>query len=272
MRNLQRGTAIVTVCGLLAVAGFVGAGHASGPAAETTTAATTTSASLAAPENTSAPTVSGTAQEKETLKADPGTWQSSTDATYSYAWQRCDAKGAGCAAIANATQQTYVLTTDDVGKTVRVNVTAKNAVGSSSAASAPTDSVAAAPNSSTTVAASDVNLPDRLVVDQVQFTPNPVKSRASIVTGRFHVSDTNGRSVTGALVYMIGIPYNRVGTVPEVKTGADGWASFQFKPTAKFPIVHGGALVVFVRARTPQGSLLAGASTRRLVQLNVTTP
>ena len=272
MRKLQRGTAIVAVCGLLTVAGFVGAGHASGPAAETTTAATTTSASLAAPENTSAPTVSGTAQEKETLKADPGTWQSSTDATYSYAWQRCDAKGAGCAAIANATQQTYVLSAADVGKTVRVNVTATNAVGSSSAASAPTDSVAAAPSSSATVAATDVNLPDRLVIDQVQFTPNPVKSRASIVTGRFHVSDTNGRSVTGALVYMIGIPYNRISVLPETKSGSDGWASFQFKPTAHFPISRGGALVVFVRARTPQGSLLAGASTRRLVQLNVTTP
>ena len=272
MRKLQ-GVAIATAVlaggALLAV---VGVGHASGPAAGTTTGATTTVATPAPPQNTAAPTVSGTPQEKETLKADPGTWQSSTDATYSYAWQRCDAKGANCAAIANATAQTYVLTGDDVGRTVRVDVTAKNSVGSSSAASAPTDSVAAASTNSTTVAATDVELPNRLVVDQVQFTPNPVKSRASIVTGRFHVSDTNGRSVTGALVYMIGIPYNRIGTVPEAKTGADGWASFQFKPTAKFPIVHGGALVVFVRARTPQGSVLAGSSTRRLVQLSVTTP
>jgi hypothetical protein len=280
MRKLRRSAlaaAVLAVGGLLAAAGFVGVGHASGPAAETTTGGTTTGstttvAAPAPPQNTSAPTVSGTPQEKQTLKADPGTWQTTTDATYAYAWQRCDAKGAACAAIANATAQTYTLTADDVGKTIRVNVTAKNAVGSSSAASAPTDSVAAAPGSTTTVAATDVELPNRLVVDQVQFTPNPVKSRASIVTGRFHVSDTNGRSVSGALVYMIGIPYNRIGTTPELKTGADGWVSFQFKPTAKFPIVHGGALVVFVRARTPQGSVLAGSSTRRLVQLNVTTP
>ena len=82
------------------------------------------------------------------------------------------------------------------------------------------------------------------------------------MTARFHVSDTNGRSVTGALVYMIGIPYNRISVLPETKSGTDGWASFQFKPTAHFPISRGGALVVFVRARTPQGSLLAGSSTR----------
>ena len=77
--------------------------------------------------------------------------------------------------------------------------------------------------------------------------------------------------MTGALVYMIGLPYNRITTVCPRRRGRRRLGELHFKPRASSPIVHGGSLVVFVRARTPQGSL-AGSSTRRLVQLNITTP
>ena len=63
--------------------------------------------------------------------------------TYAYQWQRCDSLGASCADIPTATSQTYVLTSDDALKKVRVQVTATNAAGSVPAVSATTGLVQA---------------------------------------------------------------------------------------------------------------------------------
>jgi hypothetical protein len=228
-------------------------------------------AAAPAPENTAAPTVSGTADEGQTLTAQTGTWTATPQPSYAYSWERCDSKAAGCAVITGADTSTYKLVTADVGHVVRVNVTASNKVGSSSAASSPTDMVTGQ-TTGTSVDAKDVALPLRLVVDQIQFSPNPVKSKAQTITARYHVSDTKGRSVVGALVYMVGIPSNRIPRIAEGQTNSTGWAEFQFQPLAKFPIQRGGSQVIMVRARTPQGDVLAGASTRRLVQFSVTVP
>jgi len=105
----------------------------------------------------------------------------------------------------------------------------------------------------------------------VQFEPIVVRSRSPF-TARFRVTDTRGYVVRGAVVYMIGIPYNRIALVPEQETGTDGYVTFTVQPTARFPLVAGGALVVFVRARKPGENLLAGVSTRRLVQASVGAP
>ena len=86
---------------------------------------------------------------------------------------------------------------------------------------------------------------------------------------RFHVSDTRGFSIQGALVYALGLPYNYAYSAPEVATDASGWATITIRPTAQLPVRRGGALVIFVRARKPGDSLLAGVSTRRLVQERV---
>lgn len=59
-------------------------------------------------------------------------------------WLRCDEQGNACEPIAGATGETYKLAAQDVGQTFRVRVDASNAVGSSSAQSAPSG-VAAAP-------------------------------------------------------------------------------------------------------------------------------
>ena len=55
----------------------------------------------------------------------------------------------GCANIAGATASTYLLVSADVGSTLRVRVTATNGAGSSSADSAQTAVVTAAPSSPT---------------------------------------------------------------------------------------------------------------------------
>jgi len=235
-------------------------------------AGTAATAAAPAPDNTAAPTVTGTPKEGETLTAQTGAWSGTPSPRFTFRWERCDPNAAGCAAISGATSNTYKLVTADVGHVVRVNVTGTNRIGSSSAASSPTSMVAAAKSGSTTVAAADVQLPDRLIVDQLSFSPNPVKSRATTITARFHVSDTLGRSVNGALVYMAGIPFSRITKAAEGPTDANGWAEFHVQPTSRFPIERGGSQVVFVRARTPQGNVLAGSSVRRLVEFKVALP
>jgi hypothetical protein len=126
------------------------------------------------------------------------------------------------------------------------------------------------PGGGTSVPAQNVAPPDRLLVDRVRFSPNPLRSRSSIVTGRFHVADVRcGFSVRGALVYAIGLPYGEFRVPVEVTTGTDGWAVAHLVPGPKLRVVRGGAAVVFLRARKPGDALLAGVSIRRLVQLRV---
>jgi hypothetical protein len=87
----------------------------------------------ATPVVVTGPTISGDAIVGSTLTADRGTW-SDQNATFSYAWLRCQGEGQGsCSAIDGADGTTYVLTGDDVGFRVEVTVTASNAGGSSSA-------------------------------------------------------------------------------------------------------------------------------------------
>ena len=89
-----------------------------------------------APVGLSAPAVSGTAQQGQTLTATAGTW-TAPDAAFAYQWQQCDAAGANCVDVAGATGQTYAVTPADVGKTLHVVVKASNRFGAASAPSAP---------------------------------------------------------------------------------------------------------------------------------------
>jgi len=102
-----------------------------------------TSRSTASPDNTALPTISGTAQQGHTLTAANGTWSGTTPITYTYRWQRCNSSGSSCGNIAGATNQNYVASSGDVGRTIRVAVTGTNADGTSQALSAATDTIGA---------------------------------------------------------------------------------------------------------------------------------
>lgn len=91
------------------------------------------------PENTVAPTVTGTAQIDEVLTAHNGTWTFSP--SFAYLWERADTDETHNVAIDGATSSTYTLGEDDVGKIVRVQVTGTNALGHHVAHSAYTDEV-----------------------------------------------------------------------------------------------------------------------------------
>jgi hypothetical protein len=91
------------------------------------------------PINTVKPTISGTAQTGQTLTASPGTWDGTPTITFAFQWQACDATG--CSDITGATSSTHLVASGELGKTLRVVVTATNGVGSATATSNQTAAV-----------------------------------------------------------------------------------------------------------------------------------
>jgi hypothetical protein len=226
-----------------------------------------------APANTVAPTITGTPQEGQTVTANPGTWTGTAPIAFTYQWHRCNPAGEACAPIPGATSQNYAVTTADVGHTLRVAVTGTNAQGSASVASAQTAVVATSgpagqvrlPGGGVSIPVTSVSLPARLVVSGVQFSPNPVRSRNQPIQARFRVTDTRGFVVRDAIVFVRSTPLV-TSTPAERPTGQDGWVTFEMMPQAGFPL-GGTAVQFFVRARKQGEPLLAGVSTRRLVQV-----
>src|SRR5205814_1826425 len=118
----------------------------------------------AAPSNTSLPSISGSARDGSLLTASHGSWTGSPT-SYAYAWQRCDTDGGNCANIAGATNTPYTATSADVGNVLRVNVTATNSKGSTTATSPETGIVPPATTGSHAISITQVSLPNRLIVD-----------------------------------------------------------------------------------------------------------
>ena len=255
------GTVVALVAALTAIAGT---GFAQPTAAQANYS----------PSNTAAPTIGGTPQVGQTLTANNGTWSSQSTPKFTYQWQRCDTAGNKCGAIAGATSQTYAVGNADVNSTLRVVVTATNPSGSTSATSAQTATVAQpgpagaikTTQGLTSIPASSVTLPERLIINGVG--PAHISGRQTFVE-RVHVVDTRGFVVRDALVHITGLPYSWARSPGEVRTNIDGWANVTISPTRNFPVRRGTALVMFVRARIDGQSLLAGSSTRRLVQVTI---
>jgi P2-related tail formation protein len=97
----------------------------------------------AAPVNTAPPTITGTAKVGEKLTGSTGTWNNEPT-SYKYQWERCNSVGAECTSISGATTNSRTETTEDAGHTLRIEVTATNAAGSTKATSAQSGVVAAA--------------------------------------------------------------------------------------------------------------------------------
>jgi hypothetical protein len=129
----------------------------------------------APPTNTSPPTITGTPRVGETLTAQNGTWTNSPTA-FQYQWQRCNAAGASCANVAGAIQRTYLLTTADAGRTMRVRVTGINADGATNARSAQTAVVtpsAAPSNTARPTIAGDPTAGEVLTAEEGTWTNSP---------------------------------------------------------------------------------------------------
>jgi hypothetical protein len=231
----------------------------------------------APPKNTSAPTLSGTPQEGQTLTANPGSYSGSTPITYQFQYRRCDKTGGSCSNSGGTTTQTiYKLTSADVGDTIRVNVTATNKDGATTATSAATGVIAAppvtngCPSGSGGIDVSKLSLPARLAIDGQQASPTVVRRSTSDLTLRFHVSACGGRPVMGALMYATAVPFEQFNVPPEASSGSDGWATLTLHKASRFPASsHEQLLAVFVRARKSGENLIGGISTRLLVSFPV---
>jgi hypothetical protein len=91
----------------------------------------TTTTVVSAPTNSVAPTITGTKSVGQTLTSSTGTWNG-TPTSYAYQWKRADTSSGSYTDISGANTSTYVLTSDDVSKFIKVGVIATNAAGSSS--------------------------------------------------------------------------------------------------------------------------------------------
>jgi hypothetical protein len=226
------------------------------------------------PVDTGAPAVSGTAQQGHVLAATTGSWTGATPMAFYYQWARCNAQGQNCSPITGSlSQPSYTVAPADVGHRLIVQVKAHNTYGDGFADSAPTSIVSAAPAQpfrSSVVSIDQVSLPDRLIVDRVQFVPDIVTTRSVPLVLRAHVSEIDhGRSVVGALVQGMAVPFNRLSSEPEVTTGPDGWATLTYQVLPTFQLRSGNLVAMFVRTRKPGENLLAGVSTRRLIAVPV---
>lgn len=127
---------------------LIGAAALIGVVSLTLVSAVGSAATEAAPTNITEPRISGTPLVGRTLTATQGTW-SGSPTSFSFRWVRCPASGGNptgsdCTAIAGATTQSYEVSERDVGRRLRVRVTATNADGSTTVASNPTEVVRAA--------------------------------------------------------------------------------------------------------------------------------
>jgi hypothetical protein len=123
-------------------------------------------------------------------------WQSTSDTTYSTAWERCDSTGMTCQPIAGATSVDYTLVAADVGHTLVAVSTATNADGVASARSPHTQvTLPAAPRwkALPILAADPGDIGDSLSITDGTWSPLPaVSSDVTQMMRCTNICATNG--------------------------------------------------------------------------------
>jgi hypothetical protein len=232
---------------------------------------------VGAPVNTAPPFPRGSMVVGQVVTAEPGTWTGRQPISFSYRWLRCNSAGGECAAISGGTSRSYRVSQSDVGRKLRFNVTARNAIRSVTAISTesavvgeplPTGAIRL-PSGEVSIPAASVPSNHRLVVSVVQFAPNPVTSRNGLVTVRVRTKDTRGFVVRDALVFVRSTPRVTSGGDRQVTT-TDGWVTYQLAPNGNFPQPRNGFHVqFFVKAYRSGDPGLAGVAGYRLVQVRL---
>jgi hypothetical protein len=223
----------------------------------------------ARPTNLTDPTISGTAAVGSRLHANRGDWAGDPPITFSFAWLRCNASGGDCSEIPGANDTDYVVRDADTGHTIRIRVTARNDRGTASEISNPTAAVGGSGSGSGGIDVGSLQAAgDRLVVAQVQFSPNPVTSSTAPITVRVKVTARGGRPVSGARVFMRGTP--RVVQGQTQVSQDDGFATLTLVPNSQFPTPRNGFNVqFFIKAYRAGDPALGGIAGYRLVQVRL---
>jgi len=205
-----------------------------------------------APAATAAPEISGLAMVDQPLSATLGTWSGSQPLTVGLEWLRCDTQGENCQGL-GITANTYTVGLVDIGKTIRVKITASNLAGARGALSDATAVVSELKptEQNPSIAAAKVTAPHKLVIDQVRG-PARFTGRAMRVTLR--VTDSRGFLVGGALVTASTLPATALTPPAEFTTTADGLVTLDFKRGAKLKAAIRVVTVVVI-ARRPDDKL-----------------
>jgi hypothetical protein len=242
-----------------------------------TAASNPTSTVVGPPVNTAPPFPRGTMVVGQVVTAEPGTWTGRTPISFSYRWLRCNSAGGECQSIAGGGSRSYRVSSSDVGRKLRFNVTARNSQGSTTVISTESAVVTEPlpsgtirlPSGELSIPAASVPSNQRLIVSQVLFSPNPVQSRNDVITVRVRTKDTRGFVVRDALVFVRSTPRVTTGGDRQVTT-TDGWVTYQLAPNENFPQPRNGFNVqFFVKAYRSGDPGLAGIAGYRLVQVRL---
>ena len=247
----------------------VTATNADGKATATSNATAQVTNANGVPANTAPPTISGTASVGSTLASTTGTWVGDAPITYQYQWQRCDKNGNACKNIGGATNDTYKLADadaelDDPDQGDRRRMPAASprrsrrrrlSCGSGGGG-----------GGGKVVDVTEVPKGERLIVDKVTFSPNPVRSRNSSITVTIIVKDTRGNLVKNAYVFLRSTPIV-TSTPTDAQTGADGSITTRSSPKPTSRSRTGTACSSTCKAYKKGDPALAGISGTRLVQV-----
>jgi|1186.fasta_scaffold25821_1 hypothetical protein len=171
----------------------------------------------AAPQFKTRPTVTGKTEVGQALAAKTGTFSGGIPRKLAFQWQTCDQTGANCTNVSGATSETYGVRSADVGKTIRVEVTASNDYGS------------------------DKEVSDR--TGQVKAIPQPVAITTTITASRaittccqpVRLSGTVSTQEAGQSVVILAREHDDVSAIPVrfVQTDANGDWSVTVRPSVK---------------------------------------
>ena len=210
-----------------------------GSAGTTATSAATAVVLPLPPSNEAPPTISGTAEQGQTLIEAHGKWTNSPTA-FSYQWLQCENTGSGCLPISGAKSQTYVPVAGDVGHTIRVEETAKNEGGSGEPASSSATAVVVAPSTktfgTTTVgASSDTFASERKRVNSYALGEPGSVTKLSVYLAP---TSTSGQEVIKGVIYSnsSGKPEALLGVSEQLifkSTEAAGWYALKFASPVK---------------------------------------
>jgi len=222
----------------------------------------------AVPTNKTLPTITGSPEAGQVLAAHRGTWNNAPK-TFFFSWSRCDTSGNACAAI-GANARLYTVSATDVGHTLRVTVTARNADGAGHATSAPTAIVTptGCPPGTGAISIGALAPPARLEIGNNSVSPAITRSTQTIHI-HFVITACGGRPVQGAIVYATPIPFNQFGGA-SVTSDPTGSVTITENRQGGFPVSkHQRLLAVFARASAPGQPATSGVSTSRLVSFRV---
>ena len=219
------------------------------------------------PANTAVPTVSGTVRNGEILTGTQGTWTGYPTPSYTFKWRRASTASGTYSDIAGATSATYTLTDNDVGKYLKFEVTATNASGAASQASAATVQVADFPDGTVPTLSSATS-----TTDGFTFT---ITNYSAGTTYTF-LATSGSASRSGSSVTVTGVSAGQSSTIT-VRAAVSGFQTMSATVTgsalaAAVTTTVPPALDIVVVAPTTTSTTVVAAASPTTVPAAVLTP